>query len=409
MRGRVATKGDGVSEILSSEHGTGLWSSAELAHVSRRPYWGGDGAQRRHWPRLPWTSAARLACVLPGARRSHTKRQALVNASTELTGIGNAIVDVIARCDDSLLAERGLDKGIMRLIDADEAERLYAAMGPGLEMSGGSAGNTMAAFASLGGRGRFVGKVRDDQLGSVFGHDIRAAGVAFTTRPSTSGSPTARSLILVTPDAQRTMNTYLGACVSLGPDDIDEAEIRGSGMVYLEGYLFDPPEAQAAFRKAAGITHRAGGKVALTLSDPFCVGRHRAAFRSLVKDEVDILFANQAELLALFETESFEDALAQARAEVAVLAVTQSEQGSTLARGDELVQVPAEPVAVVDTTGAGDAYAAGVLFGLARGLSLGDAGRVGSIVAAEAISHVGARPVVRLDALVAERFGRVVG
>lgn len=322
----------------------------------------------------------------------------------ELTGIGNAIVDVIARCEEGLLAERRLDKGIMRLIDADEAESLYGAMGPGLEMSGGSAGNTMAAFASLGGAGRFIGKVRDDQLGQVFAHDIRAAGVVFTTRPASEGAPTARSLILVTPDAQRTMNTFLGACVSLGPDDIDEAEIADSRIVYLEGYLFDPPAAQEAFYKAARIAHAAGNQVSLTLSDPFCVGRHKDAFRALVKDEVDILFANEAELLALYGTASLDEALAQARNEAAVVAVTRSEKGSVLARGGELAEVAAEPVEVVDTTGAGDAYAAGVLFGLARGRSLAEAGRIGSIVAAEAIGHVGARPMVKLDQLVAERL-----
>lgn len=325
-------------------------------------------------------------------------------ATFELLGIGNAIVDVIARCEDSFLAEHRLAKGAMTLIDAEEAERLYAAMGPGVEMSGGSAANTLAAFASLGGRGAFIGKVADDQLGAVFRHDIRAAGVAFDTPPANGGAPTARCLILVTPDAQRTMNTYLGACVTLCEEDVDEARVAASAVTYLEGYLFDPPAAQAAFRKAARVAHAAGRQVALTLSDPFCVDRHREAFRRLIREEVDILFANEREILSLYEVDSFDEACAAVRGETTIACLTRSEKGSVIVASGGVVEVAAEPTVVVDTTGAGDAYAAGFLWGYVRGRALAECGRIGAIAAAEAISHVGARPMVRLADLVAERL-----
>jgi len=324
-------------------------------------------------------------------------------------GIGNAIVDVVSRCDDAFLDTHGIAKGGMTLIDADRAGQLYAAMGPAVEVSGGSAGNTMAAYASLvgpaGPPGAFIGKVRDDQLGAVFAHDIQAAGVAFTTRPAEEGPPTARCLILVTPDAQRSMNTFLGACVALDEGDIDPALVQASAVTYLEGYLFDPPAAQAAFRKAARIAHAAGREVALTLSDPFCVGRHRAAFRALVRDEVDILFANEAEILSLYELDSFDEALAAVRAETKVACLTRSEKGSVIVSRDRLHVIEAEPTEVVDTTGAGDAYAAGFLAGHVRGRGHGHSGRLGALAAAEAISHFGARPVRPLAALAAERFG----
>lgn len=324
-------------------------------------------------------------------------------------GVGNAIVDVLARCDDAFLASQGVAKGTMTLIDEARAEALYAAMGPAVEVSGGSAGNTMAAYASLvgakGPKGAFIGKVRNDQLGAVFAHDIRAAGVAFATEAATDGPPTARCLILVTPDAQRSMNTYLGACVNLAEPDIDEALVAASSVTYLEGYLFDPPAAQAAFRKAAGIAHAAGREVALSLSDPFCVGRHRAAFRALVREEVDILFANEAEILSLYELATFAEALAAVRAETRVACLTRSEKGSVVISGNETHVIEAEPAQVVDTTGAGDAYAAGFLAGHVRGQGLAHSGRLGSLAAAEAISHYGARPVRPLAELAEERFG----
>lgn len=325
----------------------------------------------------------------------------MTTAPLDILGIGNAIVDVLARAEDGFLTAQGMAKGSMALIDAATAERIYAAMGPGVESSGGSGANTCAAAAALGARVGFLGKVAEDELGRVFAHDIRAAGVRFPTAPLAGGAPTARCLILVTPDGQRTMNTYLGACVAFGPEDVDEAEVAAAGVTYLEGYLFDPPAAQAAFRKAVAIAHAGGRKVALTLSDPFCVGRHRAAFRDLVRDGVDILFANEAELLSLYETEDFDAAVAAVRAEVSLAAVTRSERGSLVVAGDAAHEVQAVPTKVVDTTGAGDAYAAGFLAAHARGLPLPECGRWGSVAAAEAISHFGARPQANLKALVA--------
>lgn len=321
--------------------------------------------------------------------------------SLDILGIGNAIVDVLAPSDDAFLAARKLNKGGMQLISTEEAEALYAAMPPGVESSGGSAGNTCAVAAALGARVGFLGKVADDQLGAVFAHDIRAAGVHFPTAPLKGGAPTARCLILVTPDGQRTMNTYLGACVTFGPGDVDAEEVARAQVVYLEGYLFDPPEAQAAFRAAARAAHAAGRQVVLSLSDPFCVGRHRAAFRDFVKNETDILFANEAEILSLFETEDFEAAAAQVAREVKIAALTRSEHGSVILAGGERHVVAAQPTKVVDTTGAGDAYAAGFLAALTRGLPLPECGRWGSIAAAEVISHYGARPQADLKELVA--------
>jgi sugar/nucleoside kinase (ribokinase family) len=327
-------------------------------------------------------------------------------ARQDVVGIGNAIVDVIAHAEDSFLAAQSMAKGAMTLIEAGRAEALYARMGPGVEMSGGSAANSMAGLASLGGRAAFIGKVRDDQLGAIFAHDIRAAGVTFQTPPATEGPPTARCLIFVTPDAQRTMNTYLGASVELGPEDVEEEVIAGAEVTYLEGYLWDKPRAKEAFRKAARIAHEAGRKVALTLSDPFCVERHRAEFQELVKGPVDILFANEAEIRALWQVGDFDAALAATRGLVELAALTRSEKGSVVLSGNGAEPVPAEPVArVVDTTGAGDLYAAGFLYGVTNGRSPVDAARIGAIAAAEAISHVGARPERPLKALVAERLG----
>jgi sugar/nucleoside kinase (ribokinase family) len=329
-------------------------------------------------------------------------------ATLDVVGIGNAIVDVIAHADQVFLDREGLAKGAMTLIDADRAEALYRKMGPAIESSGGSAGNTMAGIAALGGTGGYVGKVRDDLLGEVFRHDITAIGVHFATPPAADGPGTARCLILVTPDGQRTMATYLGACVELGREDIDAALIGAAQVTYLEGYLFDPPRAQQAFRAAARAAHAAGRRVALSLSDPFCVGRHRAAFRELVMGEVDILFANEHEICSLYETEDFDRAAAAVRGHVAIAALTRSEKGSlVLAANGESHRIDASAVArVVDTTGAGDLYASGFLYGLTHGLALAQCGALGSLCAAEIISHVGARPEVNLREL-ASRAGLI--
>jgi sugar/nucleoside kinase (ribokinase family) len=328
-------------------------------------------------------------------------------AALDVVGIGNAIVDVIAHADDGFLGREGLAKGAMTLIDAARAEALYARMGPAVESSGGSAGNTMAGIASLGGTGGYLGKVRDDLLGEVFRHDITTIGVHFATPAAADGPGTARCLILVTPDGQRTMATYLGACVELGPEDIDAALIGAARVTYLEGYLFDPPRAQEAFRAAARAAHAAGRQVALSLSDPFCVGRHRAAFRELVMGEVDILFANEHEICSLYETEDFDQAAAAVRGHVGVAALTRSEKGSLVLAGGNSHRIDAAPVArVVDTTGAGDLYASGFLYGLTRDKPLARCGALGSLCAAEIISHVGARPEVSLKEL-AERAGLI--
>jgi sugar/nucleoside kinase (ribokinase family) len=324
-------------------------------------------------------------------------------ARFDILGIGNAIVDVVARAEENFLSRHDMHKGTMALIDAAAAERLYAAMPPGQESSGGSAANTCAVAAGLGARVAYLGKVADDQLGAVFGHDIRAAGVHFPSAPLRGGAPTARCLILVTPDGQRTMNTFLGACVSLGEADVDAALVADAAVTYLEGYLFDPPAAQAAFRVATGGASAAGREVALSLSDPFCVNRHRAAFRALVAGDVDILFANEAEVTALYEANDFEAAAELARADVTLAALTRSEAGSLILRGAETVMVAAEPAEVVDTTGAGDAYAAGFLAGLSAGRDLAACGRIASIAAAEVIGQYGARPQTDLKALVAEK------
>lgn len=319
----------------------------------------------------------------------------------DVVGIGNAIVDVIAQAEDSFLDRNGLIKNEMRLMDAAEAERLYGQMGPGLEMSGGSAGNTMAGIASLGGRGAFIGKVADDQLGRVYRHDIRAAGVTFDTADLTDGTPTGRCLILVTPDAHRTMSTFLGACNKLTPADVDAATVQAAQVTYLEGYLWDPPEAKEAFLKAAQIAHAAGRKVALSLSDSFCVHRHHDSFLALVEGHVDILFANESEICALYGTDWDEAVRAVAgHCEVAVL--TRSEKGAVIQAGGESHAVPAMTFGpVVDTTGAGDLYAAGFLYGYTNGKPLPEAGRLGAMAAGEIIGHFGARPQKSLAQLAA--------
>ena len=323
----------------------------------------------------------------------------------DILGIGNAMVDVVTRVEDTFLSRHDMHKGAMILVDDKAAEKLYSAMPPGTESSGGSAGNTCAVAAALGARVAYLGKVADDQLGEVFAHDMRAQGVHFPSPRLTGGAPTARCLILVTPDGQRTMNTYLGACVTFGEADVDEELVAAAAVTYLEGYLFDPPAAQVAFRRAAAAAHRSGRQVALSLSDAFCVGRHREAFRDLVASHVDILFANETEITSLYEKNTFEEAAEAARADVALAALTRSEAGSVILRGDETVIVAAEPAKVVDTTGAGDAYAAGFLAGWTAGKPLAICGRMGSVAAAEVISHYGARPEADLKALMAKALG----
>lgn len=314
--------------------------------------------------------------------------------------IGNAIVDVLAHASDADIGRLGLAKGTMTLIDAPTAERLYGAMGPAVEASGGSAGNTAAGLAALGARTAYIGKVRNDELGRIFTHDIRAIGCAFDSPPATAGAGTARCLIYVTPDAQRTMATYLGACAELGTDDVDAALVARAGITYLEGYLWDRDAAKAAFLKAAEAAHAAGKRVALSLSDPFCVDRHRDSFRELVAGHVDILFANEAEILSLYQVGSFDDALQRVRKDCQIAALTRSEKGSVTVSGDEVHVIDAVKAGkVVDTTGAGDLYASGFLYGLARGAGLATCGRLGSICAAEAIAHMGPRPEADLEAL----------
>ena len=317
----------------------------------------------------------------------------------DLLGIGNAIVDVVAPVDEAFLRRHDMHKGAMALIDTATADRLYAAMPPAEETSGGSAANTCAAAAMLGARVAYLGKVADDQLGTIFRHDIAAVGVHFPTAPLAGGEPTARCLIMVTPDGQRTMNTFLGACVSFGEADVDATLVAAAAVTYLEGYLFDPPAAQAAFRRAASIAHAAGRQVALSLSDAFCVHRHRSAFRELVAGHVDILFAHEAEITALYETNIFAEAAACARRDVALAALTRSEAGSVIIRGDETAEIAAVPAKVIDTTGAGDAYAAGFLTALTAGKPLSACGHLGSLAAAEVISHYGARPQADIRAL----------
>ena len=318
----------------------------------------------------------------------------------DVLGIGNAIVDILAHTEDEVLAAEGLPKGSMTLIDAERADALYARMGPGVEVSGGSVANSTVGAASLGSRAAYIGKVHDDEFGRVFAHDIRAAGVHFETPLATGGAPTARCLILVTPDAHRTMSTYLGACVELGPADIDEDLVARAAVTYLEGYLWDPPRAKEAFRVAMAAARRAGRRVALTLSDAFCVERHRDEFRALVNDEVDILFANEAELLSLYQVPDLASAVDAVRGRCEVALVTRSEHGSMVVTADEVTEVPAHPVTrLVDTTGAGDLFAAGFLHGLTHGLAHAESAALGALAAAEVISHFGARPEADLAEL----------
>ena len=324
----------------------------------------------------------------------------------DVTAIGNAIVDVIAQADDALITTHKLAKGAMTLIDAAAAERLYGVMGPGRETSGGSAANTVAYVAALGGRAAYIGKVADDQLGDVFEHDIRAIGVTYDTPRLTEGLSTARCLIFVTPDAQRTMNTFLGATTQLGPEDVNMEYITGSKVVYLEGYLWDQPRAKKAMRDAAIKAHEAGVKVSLTLSDAFCVDRFRDEFLELAEHHVDILFANESEILSLYQVESFDDAVARVREHCDIAALTRSEKGSVVVHSGAVHVIEAEKgVRVVDTTGAGDAYAAGFLYAFTQGHDLPTCGRLAGVMAAEVISHYGARPETDVRALAAKIIG----
>jgi adenosine kinase len=319
----------------------------------------------------------------------------------DVLGIGNALFDVLVRTDEAFLARHGMTKGSMSLIDEARAAAIYKDMGPATEVSGGSAANTIVGIASLGARAAYVGKVKDDQIGKLYAHDIRAAGVAFNTSAAKAGPATGCSYILVTPDGERTMNTYLGAAQELSPADIDAGEIAASSIVYLEGYLWDPKNAKEAFVKAAKIAHDARRRVALTLSDSFCVDRYRDEYLSLMRTgTVDIVFANESELHSLYQTSDFDTALKQLRNDVNLGVVTRSEKGCMAVSAEESVAVPASPVAqVTDTTGAGDLFAAGFLFGLARDLPFQQCGKLGALAAAEVIQHIGARPQVSLKEL----------
>ncbi len=322
----------------------------------------------------------------------------------DVVGIGNAIVDIIARCDEGFLTKHDLDKGFMRLIDAEDAARLYEVMGPAIERSGGSVANSIAGLASFGAKCGFIGRVAADQFGGIFRHDIRSLGIAYDTEPATDGAPTARCLVLVTPDGERTMNTFLGASVDFTPTDLDAGLIGAAKIVYLEGYLFDRDAAKSAFREAAKLAKAAGAKVALTLSDPFCVDRHRADFRKLIKEGADIVFANEKEITALYEVNSFDEAADAALRDCELAVLTRSEAGSVIVGAGETTEIPADSIAkVVDATGAGDLYASGFLYGLTQGLPVAVCGRLGSLAAAEVISHIGARPETSLAKLARER------
>ena len=321
-------------------------------------------------------------------------------AEFDVVGIGNALVDVIAHADDSFIHRESLVKGSMTLIETERAVSLYRALGSAVEMSGGSAANTMCGVASFGGTAAYIGKVSNDELGQVFGHDLRAVGVAFRRGAPEVETPTGRCIIVVTPDAQRTMNTYLGVSSLLCPPDIHMPTVAAGRVLYMEGYLFDRDEAKEAFRHASRVAHEHGRMVSLTLSDSFCVDRHRDDFRALVTDEVDILFGNEDELMSLYQVDTFDEAVANVRADCALAAITRGAQGSVIITADDVLVIAAEPVELVlDTTGAGDLFASGFLYGYTRGMDLSECGRLGSIAAAEVISHVGPRPLVELRKL----------
>lgn len=324
--------------------------------------------------------------------------------SFNVVGIGNAMVDVLAHADDSFLAEHGIERGIMQLIDMDRAVSLYDKIGPAQEISGGSAANTIAGIAHLGGKTAYVGKVKDDQLGAIFAHDLRAQGATYETprAPKTESAETGRCIVLVAPDGERSMNTYLGVTEFLTPDDIDTAQIADAEWIYLEGYRFDGPDSHAAFAKAIAACKGAGGKVSLTLSDPFCVSRHKDAFADLIRDHADLLFANEHELAAMYPADDLAASLTLAAAECDVVACTAGAHGAFIAQGEQRWHVPAIQTKIVDATGAGDLFASGFLYGITHGASLQDCGRMGCIAASEVISHIGARPEADLKALFVE-------
>jgi len=323
----------------------------------------------------------------------------------QVVGIGNAMVDVLAPAQDAFLAEAGVQKGIMQLIDMDRAVDLYSRVGPAKEVSGGSAANTIAGIAHLGGRTAYVGKVKDDQLGAIFAHDLRAQGAVYETSlaPKTEEAETGRCIVIVTPDGERSMNTYLGVTEFLTADDIDEAQVADAEWIYLEGYRFDGPDSHAAFAKAIAACKGAGGRVSITLSDPFCIERHRDAFRDMVRDHVDLLFCNRAEMLSMYQTEDFDAALAAAAATVAIVACTDSEHGVHILSDGQRWHVPAVPTNIVDATGAGDLFAGAFLWGLTNGYDLETCAKMGNLSASEVISHIGARPEADLKALFAEQ------
>ncbi|MEM8739899.1 MAG: adenosine kinase [Pseudomonadota bacterium] len=319
----------------------------------------------------------------------------------QIVGIGNALVDVLAHIEDSFLDQNGVEKGIMQLIDTARAAELYGHMGPAMEISGGSGANTIAGLAALGNRVAYVGKVKDDQLGAIFAHDLRAMGASYDTplAPKDHDAETGRCMVLVSPDGERSMNTYLGVSEFLSPADIDERIMASAEWLYLEGYRFDGPDSHEAFSKAIAACKGTGGRISVTLSDPFCVERHRDAFRTLVRDEIDLLFANEHEIMSLYQTGSLDEALTAAAAEVETVACTVGEKGAILIRGADRREVPAEAAAVVDATGAGDLFAAGFFHGQAAGRDLADCGRMGCIAAGEIIGHIGARPEADLAAM----------
>jgi len=323
----------------------------------------------------------------------------------DVVAVGNAMVDVLTYEDDAFVARTGVERGATTLVDAGRSEEIYAEMGPATEISGGSAGNTAAGLASFGGRAAYIGRVADDAFGKVFAHDLRSLGVHFDSPVATDGPPTGRCLVIVTPGAQRTMCTYLGAGAELDVQYVDEAVIEAAAVTYLEGYVWDPPPAKAAVRRAAEIAHRADRRVALTLSDPFCVDRHRAEFLELVEFDVDILFANEHEITSLYEVETFDEALHHVRGHCEIAALTRGALGSIIVAGDDVHVIDSHPTQVVDTTGAGDLYAAGFLYGITHGKDLATCGKLGSLAAAEVISHLGARPAQPLAELAAPLLG----
>jgi sugar/nucleoside kinase (ribokinase family) len=389
-------RGAGINALVPQINLTAAKGNRHAADLSCA---GRDGCRRRRSSVIGSITAHETLAAMTNPQPPRIQD---TDAAFDVMTIGNAIVDMLAHTDDNFLVDEGLIKGSMRLIEEEEADRLYNRMGPAVEISGGSAANTAAGVASLGGKVTFVGKVANDPLGRIFRHDIRAQGVAFDSADLIGGPATARSMILVSPDGERTMNTYLGACQHLTVDDIDADRVRASRIVYMEGYLWDREPAKEAFRKAAQIAHAHGRRVSITLSDSFCVDRWREEFLVLARSGlVDLVFANTSEVKALYQTADFDSAIAQLRQDVAMAVVTQSEHGCMVLEGAQTWQVAAHPVeTLVDTTGAGDLFAAGFLHGLCRGRSHQVSARIGAVAAAEIITHIGARPQADLADLV---------